>query len=368
MRKTIEKISYLWKAIKRIHFFRTQYPLKAILADSVLFPYDYYVRDGQSSALRNLSVITTTRCNFRCQWCFYREELKKANDLSFQVYERLIEEVAGERPAIVLSGGEPFSRPDIVDFVRKAKAHALPTSIFTNGVLMSRDQMRDLIACGLDYLCISIIGDRELHQETTKTSTYERLMDNLGFLSEVDRRKTKVIFNVTLSRESLDRIEYFVDLVRRFTVDGVRVQHLNFLRPDEFTTHCRVFKSVFDCDLTINQYLGTDQFDRDDLTRMTALTEAFPIPVQEAPCLDKEEMEQWYLAQRFHTIRKCLYVWRGAQIGADASVYPCYKISYPLGSLLEESFYSIWNNSRYLEFRRRLKKGLFPGCARCCKL
>ena len=52
----------------------------------------------------------------------------------------------------------------------------------------------------------------------------------------------------------------------------------------------------------------------------------------------------------------------------NGDVFPCESINYKMGNIFEDDFREIWNNNKYVNFRNRLRKGLFPACARCCKL
>lgn len=361
-------IGYFIKALKRIAFFKTQYPPKTILKELFLFPFDYYLQSGKSNSIRNLTVIVTNRCNFRCQWCFYKKELDNKQDLDIELYNRLIDDTAENRPAVVLSGGEPFANKDIMKYVKIAKEHNLPASIFTNGVLLSEERTSQLIDYGLDYLCISIIGPEKIHNRISRTNSYGRLIDNLEYLKRIKRKNTKLIINVTLFKEMLDNFDYIKGLVSEYNIYAVRFQHLNFLRAAEFTKHAEVFKKLFQHDAELLQNVETRGFNRSEVEKINSFIEKTGCIKQEAPALSRTEIDNWYLDSQFKTQRKCIYPWRGAQIGADGAVYPCYKIHYPLGNLHEKQFHEIWNNENYMKFRHYLQRSLFPGCARCCKL
>ena len=59
---------------------------------------------------------------------------------------------------------------------------------------------------------------------------------------------------------------------------------------------------------------------------------------------------------------------RGAEQNGDHAIVA--GIPYPVGNIREMPLPDLLNNDRYLKFRRALKEagGVFPGCARCCKL
>ena len=75
----------------------------------------------------------------------------------------------------------------------------------------------------------------------------------------------------------------------------------------------------------------------------------------------------WY-SNNFKSKRDCYFVYRGAFIYPNGDVVPCESFRFTMGNINKESFMEIWNSEKYLKFRKVLKKGLLPGCARCCKL
>lgn len=356
------------RQIKRLYFFKKQFPLHKLANDALFLPYDYYCTKGRSSRLRYLNIIVTNQCNQRCSWCFYKRELNNRQEFPLNLYNQLIDDVYKERPAIQLSGGEPFLNRDIFLFIKKAKEHELPVSVFTNGALLNKERINRLIDLRLDYLCISVIGPKDVHEAVTATKSYETLINNLEYLKDVDRMGTKLILNITLSRDMVKNLVYIDELITKYRIDGLRFQHLNFLYPDELRKHKDFFAKAFDYNLEIHQTSNVDEYRLNDLHAIDNFIAHSKVAIQQAPPLSIREMKQWYLEKIFTLKRKCIFPWRGVQIGADGNVYPCYKIYYPFGNLRETGFYGIWNNDKYRAFRLSLKKKLFPGCARCCKL
>src|ERR671926_453551 len=81
----------------------------------------------------------TSRCNAKCETCFYHEELNRPGDLTFEQIVR----VSRTMPAITdlwLSGGEPTLRHDADDIIRLFVENngVRRVIIPTNGLLTSR--------------------------------------------------------------------------------------------------------------------------------------------------------------------------------------------------------------------------------------
>ena len=66
-------------------------------------------------------------------------------------------------PVLILSGGEPLLRPDLMDIARRARAQGFYTGLSTNGTLINAALLPEIAAIGYDYLGISLDGMGETH-------------------------------------------------------------------------------------------------------------------------------------------------------------------------------------------------------------
>jgi Fe-coproporphyrin III synthase len=111
----------------------------------------------------------TSRCNAKCETCFYHEELNRPGDLTFGQIER----VSQTMPPITdlwLSGGEPTLRPDVDDIIRLfVENNGVRRCIIpTNGLLKSRTYALVDNALSLNdelhlYLNVALDGYGETH-------------------------------------------------------------------------------------------------------------------------------------------------------------------------------------------------------------
>lgn len=94
------------------------------------------LKNMRKNKLNLLIFFVTSRCNSRCKTCFYFDKINKNDDLGFEEIER----ISVKTPPfdeILLSGGEPFLREDLVDIIglfiknNGIKAVVIPT----NGIL-----------------------------------------------------------------------------------------------------------------------------------------------------------------------------------------------------------------------------------------
>ncbi len=368
----LEKVAVWLNVYRRIRFFRKMYPLSNIAKDLVLFPLDYRRDDNRINSVRNVTLAITHRCNIRCSMCYFKDELGDKKELSLETYRKVVDATAPSRPCIILSGGEPLTHKGILQMVSYAKGKGLPVQIFTNGTLVTPRMCEKLTEAGLDYIDFTLLGDQDTHSLVANSpGAYEKLLNNLEYFAG-NRGRTKVVLNFTITPQGLAHLRHAVELAQRLDLDGLRIQHYNFLTPGEFQAQERVMSRLFGSDSTTHEISNQDDFagvaDEIISFQKWLVREGIRVPVQWAPTLSESELRNWYSREKFHTTRRCLYPWRGILIDADGKIYPCSKIYLELGDLGEEDALDIWNNQKMLTFRKQLKKGLFPACSRCCKL
>src|SRR5262245_50546962 len=94
-----------------------------------------------TAGLRNVFVHLTKACNLRCRYCYFSASKPLPDELTTSELKKLWPQVAGLRPLkIVLTGGEPLVRDDIVEVLENLRAATRRQPIFcainTNGILV----------------------------------------------------------------------------------------------------------------------------------------------------------------------------------------------------------------------------------------
>lgn len=103
----------------------------------------------------------TRRCNLKCAHCYLDAGVLKdggRDELSTEEALSLIDQIAAlsNETMVVLTGGEPLLRPDILDLARRASAHDLMVVIGTNGMLLGSERVAALMAAGVRAAGISV--------------------------------------------------------------------------------------------------------------------------------------------------------------------------------------------------------------------
>jgi len=367
-----ERINVWLNVYRRIRYFRSMYPLSSIAKDIVLFPIDYYFKRRPITSVRNLTFAITHQCNLRCEMCYFIEEIGNKNEISLEVYRKVIDSAKKSKPCVILSGGEPFAHRDILKMVDYAKSQGLPVQIFTNGILVKPEMADALIGMNLDYINFTLLGNEKSHSKVAQVPTaYTKFRANLEYISKI-RGNTKIIINFTVTPTAIDDIYHLIELAKLYRPDGLRIQHYNYLLPEEFKAHAECMTRLFHDDSPIHEI--EDAADHSIIAEKLKKFERIAsrdvpdIPIQWTPTLTHDEMDNWYSGKKFQTKRGCMFPWRGILIDAEAKIYPCSKIYLEYGDAKVDELFDVWNGERSNRFRDKIKDGLLPACSRCCKL
>jgi len=363
-------LSVVRRQLQAVTVFKA-YPFTTFLKQAFLFPYDYYLRDGESTFPLNITLFLTLRCNAKCSMCNLRPLLNQnpGVELTFSEIKDLVTQVAPKKPGFILFGGEPFLRKDILDILALVKDHGMTCGIFTNGLPMKEESIKKMVRLGLDFVAFSLQGPEEIHNRIVGIPiAYDRLRRNVELFLK-HRDKTGVLIHSTISADNAGYLEEMVTIAKELGVDAMRFGHPTFFTGGDIRANDRYWSRHFPGeDFRAISWLYTPgEEGREIAERIIALKKRRGDSVSFTPELDDQEVRVWY-SDHFVSSRKCVFAWRGLFIYPNGDVCPCESFYYPMGNIREMTLEEIWNSEKYRHFRRQLKKGLFPGCARCCKL
>jgi radical SAM protein with 4Fe4S-binding SPASM domain len=171
----------------------------------------------------------TRRCNLHCAHCYasarasaHPEELTPAEGRA------LVAELGRCRvPALILSGGDPLLRADLLDLVRQARECGIHPAISTNGTLIDARQAGELARAGAGYVGISVDGIGELHDRFRGLQgAYEGALRGLRHCRDAG---LPVGLRFTLSRPTLPHLEPVLDLMEAEGVQRGYVSHLVYV-------------------------------------------------------------------------------------------------------------------------------------------
>jgi MoaA/NifB/PqqE/SkfB family radical SAM enzyme len=125
---------------------------------------------------------------------------------------------------VVLFGGEPFLRRDILEIVQYAAKLGMMVSISTNGLLLDRRLLEKLKKCGVSFLNISLdSSDHRVHDRLRRCEgSFQKAMHSL---EEGVAAGVNVIVSTYATKENIQSrdIERIIVLAKAKRASGVRI-------------------------------------------------------------------------------------------------------------------------------------------------
>lgn len=168
----------------------------------------------------------TRRCNLKCRHCYaVAADHHFPGELTHDEAIAVLDDLAGYAiPALILSGGEPLSRPDTLDLARRSKARGLYTALSTNGTTIDNKVADELASIGFDYVGISLDGigktnDLFRGQAGAFDAALAGARACLG-------RGIKVGLRYTMTTENAQQLGELLDLAKSEGVEKFYLSHL----------------------------------------------------------------------------------------------------------------------------------------------
>jgi AdoMet-dependent heme synthase len=157
---------------------------------------------------------TTRACALACVHC-RAEAISQRDDAELTTEEgcRLIDRVAAfgdPRPILVLTGGDPLRRPDIVDLVAHAQRHGVTVSLTPSGTASVTEQkLRALRDAGLGRLAVSLDGATAASHDAFRGVRGSH-RHTLRILDRARALGLPLQVNTTVCRQTLDDLQALV--------------------------------------------------------------------------------------------------------------------------------------------------------------
>ena len=188
----------------------------------------------------------TNRCNFRCEFCFYSDEINKGlkpDELSLKEIEKIAKK-AGPLIQISLTGGEPFLRKDFIEIAEIFLINNKPLyfTVVTNGSLGER--IKEFFSYILPKypktffrLAYSIEGIGEKHDTLRGVKgSYEKIISSYEDINQLRSKYKNLVIdsNSVFTKDSennlLDTLKY---LYKNFSFDNLSVTYARGKIKDE---------------------------------------------------------------------------------------------------------------------------------------
>lgn len=350
---------------------------------------EYRRGDGYSHVpIQQVSLKITNACNLRCKTCGQwgetgynltkdRHELRKIVPL--ERYLELADEVKKHKPIYYIWGGEPFLYPGIMDLTRRIKENKSLLTLVTNAYFLEK-HAEEIVEQQWEALMFSLDGPEAVHDEIRgKEGTFARMAAGIKAVRRL-REETKkslpyLMALVTVSKHNAGKLDEIFDAAEELGVDGVVVYWSWFTDESIGRAHTQIFEEKLEVTPTAwKGYLFDHDVDIPALLQSLKKirNKKYSYPVMYIPNLKDDQLEEYYKSPgNLFGYGPCISVWMTAEVMPNGDVATCRDYpDYIVGNIMENSLAEIWNNKKYVKYRKTLhdQGGTFPICSRCCGL
>jgi radical SAM protein with 4Fe4S-binding SPASM domain len=310
-----------------------------------------------------VSYSITTKCNLKCKHCYSDSVEAAPDELSTEEALRLIDDLStwGIR-LLVIDGGEPLCRPDVLDIVKYATSKGIRTTIGSNGTLIDEAMARKMLDAGVRAVAISVdAADASTHDYFRGvTGAFEQTMRGLEAC-----RATGLPFqlNMVIRKETISQLDDMLDLAVDSGANAVELFDL--------VAAGRAKRESSKQLLDLNERKRAMEW-------LAEAQEDCPIVIRVPACPMYPLLLQQKGVQPKHfppaMLQRIPYWGRGCAAGmpmgyvmitCNGDVNPCMLLQINLGNIREQGIISIWEDSSALaQLREReLLKGKCGGCS-----
>ncbi len=325
-----------------------------------------------SLAPLNVLMEITYACNLTCDFCQFR----KGAGLKKELPSSFFRDLSLSFPPFTLlsfTGGEPFVKPGFMDMLAEVSAKRR-VHIFTNGTLVDGARAQSLVSWaprrlmgqGVLLIGFSVEGIGEIHDRVVgKRGSFQRVEEAVMLIREERLRQRKdfpkMELKVVLTPRTLENIIPLYFKAHEWGMDMFDLMAINSI-PHE----SRIDDGEGIPRDTPPPPIPPKEIEK-ILRTLSHLEEELRVPIRFTP---QGGGKRYFLDHYRNRVLlegyTCYAPWTTLGVNPRGIAYICpYR---KVGDLKEEEWREVFNGPRARDFRKRVMRGLFPGCQGCCFL
>jgi len=288
---------------------------------------------GENRILTSAFLELTYKCNLKCVHCSVISSNTAQQELSTEEWFHVLDQLANANVLnITFTGGEVFARKDFLSLLDYAIYKRFLVDIYSNGVIITEEQIRHLAKKYINSFQTSLYGDTsELHDSITgekgsfdKTLTTLKLFKNLG---------VSLVIKTVMMKQNASSCSGMMKIADKYGAN-------------------------FQIGLSVSQACNGD------VTPTTFRIESF------------EQIKNIILERDKDFINKippkkdikrslCGAGFSGIGINPSGKIFMCNAINIPIGDVKCESIINVWNCSSELKRFRKKRTSERKECVKC---
>lgn len=170
--------------------------------------------------LKHIMIEPTNLCNLRCLFCTQAISSRPKGIMTLDVFNKILPLLPNSIREVQLHfAGEPLINKDLPMMIMGLKRRNFKVVLSSNGTRPFCDYEK-IIKAGLDALIISFDGaTKETYEKYRRGGNFETVRDNLRKMTEIPKRKTKIIIQFIVMRHNEEQIPEIKKLAQDLGVD-----------------------------------------------------------------------------------------------------------------------------------------------------
>jgi len=310
-----------------------------------------------------VSYSITQKCNLKCKHCYSESVEQPAPDeLTTEEAYRLIDDLSGWGIGLlIIDGGEPLCREDLLDVVKYASTKQIRTTIGSNGTLIDGSMTSKMMEAGVMAVAVSVDGaDAQTHDSFRGIDgAFEQTLKGLEACRNAG---LPFQFNTVIRRDNLAQVEDLLRMAVDYGADAA--EFFDLVAAGRAKDECKDQVLTNDQRRAVMEWLAEAQEDCPIIIRVPGCP-MYPLLLEQKQIIPRHFPPEM--------LRRVPYYGRGCAAGmpmgyvmiqCNGEVNPCMLLQVNLGNVREQSIVTIWENSPILAKlrKRELLKG---GCGEC---
>jgi len=320
---------------------------------------------------RYIAIDLTYKCPLNCNFCFIKnKDSTNRNEIDIKYLKKLLKKLSGTKRHFYITGGEPFLKPWLPDFIYLLKKEGHTSLVTTNGLFLDRylSKGNDIILP--DEIVVSLHGKENIHDKICKKrGTFKKVIKSVTNLIN-SSQKVSVAVWCTINPYNYKSLYNFYLFISKISPDKIVFNHLEFISEKDLLATNILFKNEFGNKTSLNA--SESRVDKLDIKKLVSEIKKIKNhrdkKVRFFPDLSDNDIYKWYNPDITYKRKGfCKGQFDSLWISPYGDILSCQPLSYRLGRLNLSDPLSSVNSKKYFKFRKFLIKegGFFPVCSRC---
>ena len=309
--------------------------------------------------IRSAHFQLTVRCNLSCSFCGQSRGMAgcaagEIAPVKWLAFAEQLRDLCGKPPTLTLWGGEPMLYSEFNYLAEQLSVLGHPLQTVTNGTMLANSA--EVLSRLFDTVFISLDGLKDQHDAVRGKGVFDQVVKNLGLLKT---RRGKVIFLCTVSDKNVEKIPEILSEMSELGSDGIVLQQLMYLTPEEICQYRKFSLDNFQCDYP--ELAGWERKnDADYLEKLNSMLSAikdkkYAVPVTFTPHSFTEKESD---PCRKH--RERIHIRHDGEVGFCTDYF-----GFSAGNAKEKSLLEILSGKRADIFHAAVESGKLPTCDHC---